>query len=66
MVVCEAFVSERFCEDYNIISIPFTFFCHFVSLVGEGATSESVCSFSVGKVNVLFVCELSIKVTICS
>jgi hypothetical protein len=57
------------CEDCNAITLHFTLFDLFGSLVGEGAVSISVCSFSVKKVNVLFVCELSIEITkrtICS
>jgi hypothetical protein len=55
-------VSERFCEDCNVISIHFTSFCCcFVSLEGEGATSDLVCSFSVGKVNVFLYVSWQLK-----
>jgi hypothetical protein len=47
---------------YNMYSFHLVF-CRSVSLVRVDATCVSVCSFSVGKVNVLFACELNMLTT---
>jgi hypothetical protein len=63
------YVNQMLCDDYNATTLHFYPFCLFGPLVGEGAISVLVCSFSVGKVNVPFICELSIEITkrkICS
>jgi hypothetical protein len=58
------YVNQMLCDDCNTTTLHVTFFfCLFGSLVGECAVSISVCSFSIGKVNVLFICELSIEIT---